>query len=176
MATLVLTVIGDDRTGLVDAISDVVARHGASWDRSSMARLGDKFAGIVEISVPDARSTELIDALGPLESQGLLDITIERVETVADVESSRRLTLQLVGHDRPGIVHEVSHALAEHGVGIDELHTETTSAPMSAEVLFHARAVLRAPVGVSRSELSAALEGLANELMVDIELDVPDAN
>ena len=31
MATLVLTVIGDDRAGLVNALADAVSAHGGNW-------------------------------------------------------------------------------------------------------------------------------------------------
>jgi glycine cleavage system regulatory protein len=68
MATLVLTVIGDDRSGLVSALSGVIADHGGSWERSQMARLAGKFAGIVVVSVPDAGADALIRDLGPLEA------------------------------------------------------------------------------------------------------------
>ena len=66
MTTLVLTVIGDDRSGLVSMLSGVIAQHGGSWERSQMARLAGKFAGIVMVSVPDDRADALIDALEPL--------------------------------------------------------------------------------------------------------------
>jgi glycine cleavage system regulatory protein len=57
MATLVLTVIGNDTSGLVDALADPIAHHGGSWDRSHMARLAGQFAGIVVVSVPDENVT-----------------------------------------------------------------------------------------------------------------------
>ncbi len=171
MTTLILTVIGDDRSGLVDALSGVVMRHDGNWKRSSMARLGSKFAGIVEVSVPDDRVDELVGDLEPLEAQGLLDITVERVtEAPTPNVADRRWELRLVGQDRPGIVHEIAHALARNGISIEELQTSTSSAPMSAEILFEATAVLVATSDADRDALAADLEALANELMVDLEL------
>lgn len=170
MATLVLTVIGDDRSGLVEALAGVVAQHDGNWNRSSMARLGTKFAGIVEVSVPAGRVDTLIAELGPLEAQGLLDITVERLTEMPAEAAGPHWELRLVGQDRPGIVHEIAQALARSGVSIDELQTSTSSAPMSAEILFEASAVLVATSDADRSALAAELEALANELMVDIEL------
>ena len=80
------------------------------------------------------------------------------------------LELHLVGQDRPGIVREVAHALAEAGVSIDELTTWTMSAAMSGDTLFEASAMLSAPTGLDRDELAATLEAVADELMVDIDL------
>ncbi len=170
MTTLVLTVIGDDQSGLVDALSGVVSRHGGSWDRSHLARLGGKFAGIVVVEIADARARGLIDDLEPLEQHGLFEIVVERTMGEEPNDDSLPLTLQLIGQDRPGIVHEISHALATHGVSIEELETQTMSAPMAGEVLFVATAVLRAPADVPLDDLRDVLEALAHELMVDIDL------
>ncbi len=170
MATLVLSVIGDDQSGLVDALSAVVTRHGGNWDRSHLARLGGKFAGIVTVDVADAHADALIDDLAPLESRGLFDITVERATSTEVDDGSAFLALQLIGQDRPGIIHEIAHALATRGVSIEELQTETMSAPMAGERLFEATAVLRAPTGVPLDDLRDVLEALANELMVDIDL------
>jgi glycine cleavage system regulatory protein len=171
MATLVLTVIGDDRSGLVSALSGVIADHGGSWERSQMARLAGKFAGIVLVAVPDESAEALIAELGPLGSQGLLDVTVERgADEVPASSDLTRLTLELVGADRPGIVHDISQALAARAVSIEELHTATREAPMVGGMLFEATAILLAPHSVPIAELQTVLEELANELMVDIAL------
>ena len=70
MATLVLTVIGDDRAGLVDALAGPIAAHDGNWDRSHMARLAGKFAGIVVVSVPDERTDALTAELRTLAATG----------------------------------------------------------------------------------------------------------
>lgn len=169
MATLVLTVIGDDRPGLVDTLASAVEVHHGNWDRSHLARLGGKFAGIVVVDVPDGDSAALIDALHALDADGLLEITVEHAGGEPG-GTATFLSLQLIGHDRPGIVHEIAHALASSGVSIEEMQTETMSAPMAGEQLFEATAVLRAPAELPLDDLRHSLEALANELMVDIEL------
>lgn len=169
MATLVLTVIGDDRSGLVSALSGVIAEHGGSWERSQMARLAGKFAGIVVVTVPDGHAEALIKDLGPLEAQGLLDITVERGADESPSEATR-LHLELVGADRPGIVHDISQVLAARQVSIEELHTATREAPMAGGMLFEATATLLAPPTLAVADLQSVLEELANELMVDLSL------
>jgi glycine cleavage system regulatory protein len=138
-----------------------------------MARLAGKFAGIVMVSVPDDRADALAQALGPLGADGLLTVTAERTtdsDTDGDPAGSTRLALELVGADRPGIVHDITRALAGHQVSIEELHTDTRPAPMSGDMLFEARATMVAPATVAVDELRSVLEQIANELMVDIEL------
>jgi glycine cleavage system regulatory protein len=170
MASLVLTAIGDDRAGLVSALAEVIIEHGGNWEQSRMAELAGKFAGIVQITVPDARADQLVAALEPLG--GVLDINVQigtdEPPTVA------RVTLDLVGTDRPGIVHEISHVLAGHGVSIEQLTTGTSHAPMAGGMLFEARAVLELPAELDRRALQSALESVANELMVDLDIYVDD--
>ncbi len=175
MTALVLTVVGDDQAGLVDALSGVIVDHGGNWDTSEMAQLAGKFAGIVLVTVPDGNADALVEALEPLEARGLLDITVSRATPAAPGPPGRQLTLELVGQDHPGIVHDISHALATQDVSIRELHTETTSAPMAGGALFNATAVLEVPQDLPIARVREQLEALANELMVDIEIQVgPD--
>ena len=168
MATLVLTVLGDDRPGLVSAVSAALDSHAASWERSRMARLAGKFAGVVEVGVPDGAVDGLVTALEALSSTGLT-VVVARTDAVA-AEAPTRLTLDLVGSDRPGIVASISSLLADKGVSVEELETEVRDAPMAGGTLFEAHAVLVAPATLSTGDLRVALEALADELLVDVEL------
>jgi glycine cleavage system regulatory protein len=168
MASFVLTVIGDDRPGLVSAISAPISAHGASWERSQLSRLEGKFAGIVLVTVPNDRIDALVADLTALAAEGL-QVVVERTDQAAEQESLR-LVLELLGSDRPGIVAEISAALAERDVSIEELSTDVRDAPMAGGALFEARAVLKAPPSASIEALRGLLEALADELMVDITL------
>lgn len=169
MATFVLTVLGDDRPGIVDTLSGVVSSHGGSWERSRMARLGGKFAGIVEVAVADSSADALADALRSLGADGSLLVTAERTDT-AGAPAGRRVTVALVGIDQPGLVHAVSGALAAVGANIEELSTSTRDAPMAGGPLFEATATVVLPPSVPTEQVRAQLEALASHLMVDIEL------
>ena len=49
---LVMTVIGQDRPGLVESVAALVAENGGNWLESRMSRLGGHFAGILRVEVP----------------------------------------------------------------------------------------------------------------------------
>ncbi len=168
MATFILTVVGDDRPGLVADVSAPITAHGASWERSQMSRLAGKFAGIVLVTVADKRLDALVADLALLEAEGL-KVVIERTEQPVESES-QRLRLELLGDDHPGIVAEISAALATRQVSIEELSTDVREAPMAGGMLFEAQAVLDAPLATSTDDLRSMLEGLAHELMVEIRL------
>ncbi len=168
MATFIFTVVGDDRPGLVSALSAPINAHGASWERSQMSRLAGKFAGIVLVTVADERFDALVADLTALSAQGL-QVALERTDEPVERES-QRLHLELLGADHPGIVAEISASLATRHVSIEELSTDVREAPMAGGMLFEARAVLNAPPTTSTDSLRSMLEGLAHELMVEIRL------
>ena len=171
LASLVVTVVGPDRPGLVSRLSECGRAHGASWEESRMATLAGQFAGIVHFSVPAESAAALMAALKGLESQGLSVVVASGTADQALPADTRALKLELVGQDRPGIVRDLSRAIADLGVSIEELETELSSAAMSGEHLFTARALLRVPANVRSAELRRVLEAIANELMVDLTLD-----
>lgn len=164
---LVITVIGDDRPGLVGELSAAITARRGNWLESSMAHLAGKFAGIVKVAVPTLEAEPLKAALNRLSG---LKATVES-SAEATAAGRRRLRLSLVGHDRIGIVKEVSQVLAGHGVNVEELATHTSSAPMSAEILFHAHVELSAPTELDARALASDLERISNDLMVDISVD-----
>jgi glycine cleavage system regulatory protein len=174
--SLVLTLVGEDKPGLVELLSQTIAAHEGNWLESRMSRMAGRFAGILRASVPAARAGDLSEALRALEPHGLR-VVVEQSETEESVISFRRFSLALVGSDRTGIIRDVSRALASRQVNVDELHTECSSAPMSGELLFNARAQLRVPEGSEIEALRAAIEAIASDLMVDINLsDVVDGD
>ena len=167
--SLVLTVIGADRPGIVEQLSNPVHAAGANWEESRMARLAGKFAGVLRVSVDAERANRLADALRALATSELT-VVVEHSGEI-DVNRSRSLGLEIVGQDRPGIVRDISHVLARHGVNIEELETEVTSAAMSGESTFRARAQVRLPDATTVDDIRAALEAMADNLMVDLEFD-----
>jgi glycine cleavage system regulatory protein len=171
MASLILTVVGPDRPGLVRALAEAVASAGGSWLESRMARLAGQFAGIVLVDAPDS----LQEQLRALESQGLRIVVQSGMSSAAVAAAAEpRLALEVVGNDRPGIVRDVARVLAESGVNIEELTTGVTSASFSGETLFRATALLRAPDPAAVDAVRDGLERLGNELMVDIQV-APEA-
>jgi glycine cleavage system regulatory protein len=171
---LVMTVIGKDRTGLVESLAGIVAEHGGNWLESRMCRLGGEFAGILRIHVPAARQAALMGALKALESRGLSVVACAD-ESPARAGTGKLTLLEIVGHDRPGIIREITRVLAGQGVNVEELSSECVSAPMSGETLFKARIRLQLPARCDSAALRSELEKIASDLVVDISLAELDA-
>ena len=167
---LVLTVIGKDQPGLVEALADLIAHHGGSWDESRMVRLAGHFAGVVQIHIQEDLAEGLIASLPTLADRGLSVSVVDSDESLTVVDHRESLRLDLVGQDRPGIMREISRTLAALGVNIQELRTVIESAPMSGERLFRAEAKLVPPARVDFEQIRTALEKLADDMVIDITL------
>ncbi|CUB04584.1 glycine cleavage system protein R [Marinomonas fungiae] len=162
---LVLTVIGDDRPGLVEALSHVIAEHQASWSESRMAHLADKFAGIVTVEVPKDNETSLIKALQELSSVGL-KVSVEVANK--HVASGEVVVLSVMGNDRTGIIREVSKTLSMLGANVVDLNSYCEPAPMSSEMLFKAELEVLLPSDCSLEALEKAIEAISSDLVVEL--------
>lgn len=167
--SLILTILGDDRPGLVESIARLVAEHQGNWLESRMAHLAGQFAGILRVEVDAAQAEPLAAALRTLTAAGLE--TIVHPDPATAIPSDRPLVkLDLLGQDRPGIIRQISGVLAALGVNVEELNTECRAAAETGQPLFHAVAQLRLPPDVSEANLRVALENVATDLMVDVKL------
>jgi len=163
---LVITLIGPDRPGIVESLAERVLAHGGDWVESRMANLGGQFAGMLQVSLPADRAPALIEAL-----QGLDGLQLSVADAGEAEAGGSRYRLSLLGQDRPGIVHRVTAALAAGGASVEDMETEVIEASMSGEKLFKAGIELRLADAGSIEALRAQLETIADELIVDIELD-----
>ena len=165
---LVLTVIGDDKPGLVESLSQIIVNNSGNWLESNMSQLAGKFAGILLVSVADKNADKLIDELSSLSTQ--LTMVIEKASGIIAEGSLQTVEMNLVGNDRPGIVREISSALSNMSVNVEQLSTECVPAPMSGAALFKTRAILNVPADLALENLQNKLEQLADDLIVEIEL------
>jgi len=163
----VLTCIGQDRPGLVNAIAEQISAVGGNWLESRLEHLAGQFAGIVSLRLPEDRIPALTAALQSLPG---LSVTIARGTTTAPPREP--LILELLGHDRPGIVRDVTQAITKLGVNIEEFSSSIESAPFTGEDMFRAVLKLGLPEHVSSEEVRRVLERLADEIMVDLRTEV----
>jgi glycine cleavage system regulatory protein len=167
--SLVVTVMGPDRPGIVSALSDRAQRFGASWAASRLANLAGEFAGMVHFEVPRENADALATALKGLESSGLR-LVIAKSDGAGAPPGLRGVDLELVGEDRLGIVSKLTRILAESGISIEHIHTEIAGGKGPGKPTFKVLAHLLVPKALSSEALRGRLEGLANEMMLDIAL------
>jgi glycine cleavage system regulatory protein len=166
---LVLTFVGRDRPGLVNAISERVASAGGTWLESRLVRLAGEFAGVVLVAAPQDKFEALAATLAGLETAGLR-VTISPGAPAAAAPSERLIAVSIVGAERPGIVRDVTQALTRLGVNIEEFSSGVEGEPFTGAEMFRADLRIRLPDGLAVEELRKTLERLAAEIMVDLSV------
>jgi glycine cleavage system regulatory protein len=169
MDSLVFTIIGDDRPGLIETISTIVNTHSANWLGSSMAQLGGKFAGMIEVAGQPEQLSKLSASLMELTNNGLA-VVIEKAVTSTAHNRQETQTISLFGLDRPGIIQEISRALAARDFNILDLKTEITRAAMTGDPMFDGQVVIEGCNDVQSEGLTEILDKLSIQLGIDIEL------
>ncbi len=138
-----------------------------------MSRLGGRYVGSVLVELPESRLDELGDAAQRIDAIGL---KLERVEvTDVDEREGEPVGLDIVGPDRPGIVHEATAVLAALDVNIEELTTTIEASALSGAPLFRAKVKMLVPTTVSDQSVREALEGISDEIMVDFSIEPADS-
>ncbi|GAB3308021.1 glycine cleavage system transcriptional repressor [Haliea atlantica] len=168
-SAFIVTFIGDDRPGLVEAVSSAIERSGGNWLESRLSQLGGKFAGLVLVNLPESAGPGLEETLRGLADSGL-SVRVTPAASEVAPRGERRVTLTVVGPDRPGIVREISRALAAEQLNVVEMESEVSSAPMSGEQLFHACIEAELPAGATLEALQGALDSVADAMTLDIDL------
>jgi glycine cleavage system regulatory protein len=172
ITSLIVSIVGPDRHGIVSLLSDRAQRFGANWAASRMTRLAGEFGGTVHFEVPRENADALATALRSLESSGL-QVVISRSDGASVPASLRGVELELVGEDRLGIVSSLTKILAERGISIENIHTEIIRSGVSGKQTFRIGAHLLLPAALSIDALRRELGSLAREMMLDIALGEP---
>ena len=167
---IVMTVVSDDRPGIVEKLSKLVEDHDGNWTESSMMNLAGKFAGIVLVHLPAEQEQGFLKAVSALGDSNM-DVVARVADMPTAAEEMSDFSMELVGQDHPGIVNDITSVLAANGINVRELETTVQSASMSGESLFVAHLQLQIPATADLHALQDELEELANELMVDINLE-----
>lgn len=167
--TLVMTIIGPDRTGLVDALARPVAEHNGNWLESRMCRLGGQFAGLVRVEVESKNADALRYAIDAIKIDGL-QITVQSDTSTAEPTPTSLVSVELVGQDRPGLLREITGVFARHSLNVEELSSECAEAPLGGGKLFKANATLSIPSTADLDDVGDDLEKIATDLLVDIRV------
>ncbi len=162
---LAVTAVGRDRPGIVAGITGALLDFGGNVDDSQMSILHGQFAVMLIVSVPDDTDVDAIAARldETAADLGLGGVTVTPVSEL-DRGPGPTHVLTVYGPDRPGIVHDVSSLLADHGVNVTDLRTKRTG---SADSPLY---TMMMEVVVPESGLGDALERLSTEKGVEARL------
>ena len=172
---LSVTAVGEDRPGVVAALTGALADLDANLEDTSMTILGGRFAMVLIVAVPDeVDPAEVESALAPTGAQLHLDITVHRSAAPVGGHDGSRHSVAVYGADRPGIVHAVTRVLAGAGVNITDLATRVVGGaehPVYAMLLD-----VTVPTSVDAAAVESALRAAAADLGVECSMHAADAD
>jgi glycine cleavage system transcriptional repressor len=171
---IVLTLTGHDRVGIVKEITNVLVKYGGNVETSRMARLGGEFAMLALVSMKNDNELSTLETeLQKLRDEGF-QISLLQTETDHTQKYAGWLpyTIEVLGADHEGIIHEIAQQLAEQGINIEDMETTTAPAPMSGTLLFTMQATVLVPHNLAFHTWSDALEELGDKLNVSIKVTV----
>ncbi|MFL0799966.1 MAG: cellulose-binding protein [Agarilytica sp.] len=168
LSHILVSVISDDKPGVVEAIAETISNEGGNWLESRLSQLSGKFAGVIRLSIAPEKTQALETKLLELDQKGIW-IKCEQVETATKNNTENASAkIHVLGPDRSGIVKELSTALVAQQINLAELETSLSSMPYSGDPLFEASGQLEIPLGTDRSELRDTLDRIADALALDI--------
>ncbi|WP_083608020.1 glycine cleavage system protein R [Teredinibacter haidensis] len=170
MKNLIVTLISDDKPGIVETVASVIAEHQGNWLESQLAQLAGKFAGVIRVQIDAAHEPALVADLEQLSSKQINVFVDSGSNNSPTPPANEILRFHATGPDRPGIVKEISHALAQYAINVEKLDTRLSSMPYSGEPLFEAEGSMAVPANLDKNELAERLDAIANELAMDISL------
>lgn len=134
MGRLWLSALGADRPGIVAGVSGVLVDLGCNLEDSTMTNLQGHFAVMLVVAAPDGvTAAALEDALADVARRFELVVAVRALADVppADAGGSpdEAWTIAVHGADRPGIVRDVTRALADAGGNVVDLSTHLVGAP-----------------------------------------------
>ena len=169
---LILTAVGPDQVGLVEKISEFIARHSSNIEDSKMAVFCGEFALIILISGEGGNLHKIANHYHELEIETGLAIAIKTPTSRKPAESFLPYTLTASCMDHPGIVYQISGILSSFGINIESMETKTYAAPVSGTPIFRLEAEISVPTKSNINALRERFATIQKDENIDIELSL----
>jgi len=164
----VLSALGVDRVGIADELTEALDNFRISISESRMATLGGQFAIILQIS-GEAGQVKLLEGdLNKIGSRLGFHLQIQRIDLEHPIGKGLPYVVESYSMDAPGIVHAVTAILKKHNINIEDLETDTSSAPWTGAIAFRMKAHITIPPVTSVNDLRQELISLERDRDIDI--------
>lgn len=152
-----LTLVGEDRPGIVAKVTGALYEAGANLGEAAMMRLGGNFS-IMMMASHEGPGERLEAAIAPVAEELNLRTHVDRIEGKlhSHVEPDVRITL--FGADRAGIVAKATGALAEAGLNISHLESDVGGTDDKPIYIMSVEGVAAAGIDALRDALAKVSE------------------
>jgi len=173
--SIVISALGEDRPGIVEALSQAILNNDCNIEDSRMSVMGGVFAVILLVSGQDTSLDALQQALPAIADKEQLTLTTREAGERSETGSYLPYQVQIVAMDHPGIVNRLSQFFAKRSINIHQLETSSYSAAHTATPMFAVHMKIEIPANQHLTELRNAFYDLCDEYNLDgaIEAEGP---
>ena len=165
MRHVVISFLGNDRPGIVDNLASIITSNGGNWQTSNLRHLSGFFGGIIEVLVSEENAERLANEIQNVEG---LKVIVEVTHPAK--YDDKTISIELTANDRQGIVGEISALIHKQHGNLIKLASSQGSVPDFGQTIFKASAVIAINGEENVDNLVEALEGISDDLMVDINV------
>lgn len=173
-SSIVFTLTGTDRVGIVEDVTGALLGLGANVETSRMARLGGEFAILMLVTLPQEGLDGLDAAFSGLTAEGYKITTTPTTAGEKTQPGWQTFRISVQGADHEGIVHEIAQGLSQRGINIESMETGVQMAPVSGAPLFRMSGVVVVPPAVAETDWIDRLMAAGDDANVDIEVTPAD--
>ena len=165
-----VTVIGNDRTGIVAAVTRVLFEGGCNLEDATSTILSGHFSMMLIVSLPEGSTSQEVEKqLAPVASEFDLVITARDVHEAHLGVAEPTHVISVYGGDRPGIVYRVAEQLSAAGVNVTDLSSRVIG--LETDPVYALVLEVAAEPNTTRAVLEEGLGALKRELGVDITVN-----
>ncbi|PCH61676.1 MAG: glycine cleavage system protein R [Gammaproteobacteria bacterium] len=168
---LVISAVGHDKPGIVQALSKIVLDSGCSIEDSRMMVLGGEFSVIMMTSGNWNHVAKLENAVKAAASGLGLTITLTRTEPRNVKPAFLPYVVEVVALDHPGIVYYVADFFSKRHINIEDLSTDSYHAAHTGTAMFSMTLSIDVPSELSISELRLQFLGFCDEYNLDAVIE-----
>jgi len=166
MKPIIFTLVGIDKPGLISDLAKTVYDMGGNWLGSNFSHMAGHFAGFVQVDLPLEKHQALMERLSEHP-----DLKIHLLPGMTETQGEQQtVQIDIMGNDNTGIVQELTQILSQFNLNIVKFDSFLESAPNWGGALFKAKAIITVAADFDLETLRDRLESVANDLMVDIEI------
>lgn len=164
---MVISVLGPDNSGIVDALSKVVLDCGGNILDSRMAVMGSEFAVIMMVGGTWDAIAKIENQFPRLEKKLDLAIISRRTEARHPKPNTISYMVEVVAMDHPGIVHDISSFFNQRQINVEDLYTTSYPAPHTGTLMFSMNMTISVPGDLSIAALRGEFMDMCDALNLD---------
>jgi glycine cleavage system transcriptional repressor len=168
---IVISAIGNDRTGVVQDLTKVVLACGGNIEESRMTTLGSEFAMLLLVSGNWHTLSRLEQGLEKLGKDDELSVSIRKTTAKPVADDRMPYAVDIVALDQQGIVFNLANFFASRDIEIADLATRSYAAAHTGAPMFAVQMAVNVPASLHVAQLREEFLDICDRLNLDAILE-----